>query len=46
MAYMQYRWFRKRAFDWLIKIERLHRVLHWLELDTDLNTMRTIGGNS
>ncbi|GJN21935.1 hypothetical protein PR202_gb09459 [Eleusine coracana subsp. coracana] len=41
-----YRWFRKWAFDWLIKIERLHRVLHWLELDADLNTVRTVSGNS
>eukprot|EP00494_Astrolonche_serrata_P006647 UN06671 len=39
---MQYRWLRKRAFHWLVKVDRLHRVLHRLELDADLNAVRAI----
>jgi hypothetical protein len=37
---------QSRAFHWLIKIERLHRVLQWLELDTNLNSVRTASRNS
>jgi len=46
MAYMQYRWLRKWAFYWLIKIERFHRVLHRLELNANLNTVRALCRNS
>lgn len=46
MAYMKYRWFRKWTFHRLIKVDRLHWVLHRLELDADLNAMRTICRNS
>ena len=46
MAYMQYRWLRKRAFQWLIKVDRLHRALHRLELNANLNTVRTLCRNS
>ena len=46
MAYMQYRWLRKRAFQWLIKVDRLHRAFHRLELNANLNTVRTLCRNS
>ena len=46
MAYMQYRRLRKRAFQWLIEIDRLHRALHRLELNANLNTVRTLCRNS
>ena len=46
MAYMQYRRLRKRAFQWLIKVDRLHRALHRLELNANLNTVRTLCRNS
>jgi hypothetical protein len=43
---MQYRRLRKWAFHWLIKIDRLHRALHRLELNANLNTVGTLCRNS
>nr|ACN34861.1 unknown [Zea mays] len=46
MAYVQYRRLRKRAFHWLIKIDRFHGALHWLELNTNLDAMGALRRNS